>query len=429
MDREIIYPGAVPQEADVLAPQRHAVEALGWLAFTIFGSTTSVEGMTVGPTSPASLAVQVAPGAIYAPLALDANAFSTLEADPRVVMQQGLLRDTAPLTLTPPTISGQSRVYVIQATCQVVDTDPGVLPYYNPADPNTALTGPGGAGTPQNTRRAAQAVVSLKAGVAASTGTETAPTPDAGYVELARVTLANGATSIPAANIVANASLRRKIGSLPDLRDILVGSRQQVFGTAGTFSWTVPENVYRIRGRVWGGGGGGGAAAASSGNSAAGSAGGGGGYTSGVVSVFPGQVLTITVAPGGTSGIVSGTTPTNGGAGGSSSVGSFLTSTGGAGGASAYNSIAGAGGAGGESFGGSEAQSGTIGSVPLLFGATYAGGPGGGTFGTSNSYVGGVGATGPGGIGPGGGGSGAAASNGAGGSGGPGAAGRVILEY
>jgi hypothetical protein len=224
MDRKIVYPAAIPQETDVLAPQRYAVEAVGWLAQSVMGSAVTVEGMTVGPNSPAALNVIVQPGAIYAPLSLDATAYSTLGTDTRTVMQQGLLRDAVTLAITPPGTVGQSRVYVVQAACQVVDTDPGVLPYYNAADPTTAWSGPNNSGTPQNTRRAVQAVVSLKAGTAAATGSETAPTPDAGYVELARVTVANGATSITSGNIVANASLRQKVAALPDLRAMFGGT-------------------------------------------------------------------------------------------------------------------------------------------------------------------------------------------------------------
>ncbi|WP_424139352.1 hypothetical protein [Roseomonas chloroacetimidivorans] len=333
-DRRIVYPGAIPQETDVLAPQRYAVEGLGWIAQSVFGTTTTVEGMTVGPNSPAALNVVVQPGAIYAPLALDASAYSTLGADAHTVMQQGLLRDAVTLTITPPATVGQSRVYVVQAACQVVDTDPGVLPYYNAADPDTAFSGPDNSGTPQNTRRAVQAVVSLKAGTAAATGSETAPAPDAGYVELARVTVANGASSVTAGNIVANAALRRKIASLPDI----AGLFQNIQYITSSQTWTVPAGVTRVRFRAWAGGGGGGGAANP--NSAA-AGGGPGAYAEGYLAVTPGQSLGLTVGAGGARG-VSGS---NGGTGGSTVIAGFVECRGGLGGGGANGVISGSAGA------------------------------------------------------------------------------------
>ena len=91
------------------------------------------------------------------------------------------------------------------------------------------------------------------------------------------------------------------------------GGQVAIYQTPGSFSFTVPAGVFRLRRRVAGAGGGGR-------NSGAG--GGGGGYSQDVINVAPGQVIAIVVgAPGAT-----GASPT---AGGSSSCGT-ISATGGA---------------------------------------------------------------------------------------------------
>jgi hypothetical protein len=204
MDRRIVYPGQIPLETDLLFTAKASAVGLAQLTAAVFGNNSLVTGMAVTPTSPASLRVQVEPGALYAPLPIDATSYGSLGADSDQMVVQGLLLDSQVLTLVPPTTSGRSQVFLIQASCQVVDTDPTVLPYYNADNPDLAFTGPGNSGTPQNTTRAVRAVISIKAGTSAPTGSQVAPAPDAGNIPLSEVTLANGATSITSANIKAS---------------------------------------------------------------------------------------------------------------------------------------------------------------------------------------------------------------------------------
>jgi hypothetical protein len=70
--------------------------------------------------------------------------------------------------------------------------------------------------------------------------------------------------------------------------------RIQTYTTAGTYSWTVPDGVIRVALEIWGGGGGG--YNDGGGNFAYG---GGGGYAFSIVSVVPGEVLTVVVGAGG----------------------------------------------------------------------------------------------------------------------------------
>lgn len=152
------------------------------------------------------------------------------------------------------------------------------------------------------------------------------------------------------------------------LRDV-ARSRSTPYLTAGTFAFTVPAGVYRIKCRVIGGGGGaGGSASAKSGGG-----GGAGGYAEGGIDVIPGQTITITVGAGGQGG----TAGNFGASGGLSSVGGFMSASGGAYG-DAGGGGTGAGGFGGIGSGGDINSVGSDGSDGTTNGAA-GGGTGGGS--------------------------------------------------
>ncbi len=151
--------------------------------------------------------------------------------------------------------------------------------------------------------------------------------------------------------------------------------------TSGTTNWIVPAGVTSITIECWGGGGGGGGAKADASTVAAGAAGGGGGYAKTTIPVNAGETYVLNVGAAGTAGV--GSTPTNGGAGGSSTVtfGSpVVTASGGNGGlASAAGNTLSGGGTGG------------TGTINLGTGVTYSGGAGSGGRGNgSNGMVGGA---------------------------------------
>lgn len=155
-----------------------------------------------------------------------------------------------------------------------------------------------------------------------------------------------------------------------------LGLRKQInYGAPGSTTFTVPAGVYLIFARVWGGGGGGGGVGAGGGGASGGA---GGGYAEGFYAVTPGQVIPVVVGAGGSAG---NGTPTNGGTGGTSSVGAFLSATGGAGGGSASGGsaapvISGVGvGTGGQlNLNGVPSNSG------LAIGGQYLGSAGGGSY-------------------------------------------------
>lgn len=202
MDRKIVYAGAIPQDTDQLYASQFAMIGLAKLAQAIFGTSTIVNGLAVTASSPASMVVNVAAGEIYELATLEATAFSSLSADTtHSILKQGISLDSQKLTLTAPTTTGYSINYLIQATYQDTDSDAATLPYYNSSNPSQPYSGPNNTATQQYTTRKGAIVVSAKAGVAATTGSQVTPSPDSGYAGLYVVTVAYGATTITASNI------------------------------------------------------------------------------------------------------------------------------------------------------------------------------------------------------------------------------------
>lgn len=61
MDRQIVFPGSIPLDTDVLSIQRNNMIALGYLAQATLGTSAQVDGLFCSPTAPASLTVTVGP--------------------------------------------------------------------------------------------------------------------------------------------------------------------------------------------------------------------------------------------------------------------------------------------------------------------------------------------------------------------------------
>lgn len=204
MDRQIVYPGAIPLETDLLNTNKNAMIGLSKLAAAILGTSTFLNGLACTPTGPASLQVYVAPGEIYSLQNIDGTPYSSIAADTaHAILKQGIMLDQATLSCPAPVTAGQSVNYLIQVAYQDTDSGAVVLPYYNSSNPSQAYAGPANSGTAQNTVRKGVCAVSAKAGVAATTGTQTTPAPDAGYIGAFVVTVAYGQTQITAPNISA----------------------------------------------------------------------------------------------------------------------------------------------------------------------------------------------------------------------------------
>jgi hypothetical protein len=418
MDRNIVYPGSIPLDTDLLATNRHVMVALGALLQAVLGDSTTVDGLHVVPTVPASLAVEVSPGSLSELVPLEASAYGSLPADGTELVKMATNLAPVALTLTAPTTPGQSVAWLIQAAFQESDTDAVVLPYYNAANPAEPYLGPGNAGTAQATRRVQRVQLQAKPGVPAATGSQAAPAVDAGWLGLAVVTVAHGQASVDAGHIAARVDVPRIAFRLPELRPGFAS--MQSFAASGSF--VVPAGVSRVRVRAIGGGGGGGGNTTQGG----GGGGGGGGYAEGVFSVSPGQVIAVTVGQGGAGGANNaGSAAGNSGAsGGASSFGAMLSAAGGLGGQGALSGGQGDSGPGGGGAGGTLNMTGGAGNAGSNaggagfggFGGAAAGGGGGGAASSGLPSAGAV----PGGGGAGGGGNYAGAA---------GARGVVIVEY
>jgi hypothetical protein len=333
LDRKIVYPGQIPLETDLLGTNQNAMIGLGKLAAAIFGTAGTVNGLTVGPNTPAALNVVVSPGEIYQLQNLEATAYSSLPADTtHTVVKQGILLDPAVLACPAPTTAGFSINYLIEATYVDADNGPTVLPYYNASNPSQAYNGPNGTGTAQATNRAGQVQLQVKAGIAAATGSQVTPAVDAGYIALAVVTVANGQATVVAGNIVAASDGLRITQPVTTGRLLNI----QVITASGVYTPTAGTKSVQVE-VIGGGGAGGGVSAAAAGQAASGGGGGSGarGISTRISTGFSG--VAITVGAGGV-----GVTGGAGGAGGTSSFGSFVSAPGG-GGASLQTSQAGPG--------------------------------------------------------------------------------------
>ena len=82
MDRNIVYPGGIPLDTDLLLINKNAMVGLGYLAQAVLGQSTVADGLVCPPTSPASMTVTVGPGSLTQLTALDTLSYGSLPADP-----------------------------------------------------------------------------------------------------------------------------------------------------------------------------------------------------------------------------------------------------------------------------------------------------------------------------------------------------------
>jgi len=230
LDRQIIYPGQIPLETDLLNTNRNAMIGLSKFSGALIGTQTVASGLACTPNSPAALNVVVGPGELYSLQNLDGTAYSSLAADTtHQIVKQGILLDAVTLACPAPVTAGFSVNYLIEAAYQDVDTTSVALPYYNAANPSQAYSGPGNSGVSQATQRKGTVVLTAKAGTAATTGTQTTPAPDAGNVGLFIVTVANGQSTITSTSIstAANAPF---VPSLLKVRQLANSIADPAFG-------------------------------------------------------------------------------------------------------------------------------------------------------------------------------------------------------
>ena len=323
MDRQIVYPGAIPLDTDVLNLERNVMIAEGFLAQGAFGTGTQVWGLFCGPTTPASMSIVVAPGAIVSQQVVDQNAFGSLAADTTdALVKVGINLTSTSLTTTAPASTGQSINYLIEASFLEEDTTPVVLPYYNASNPAQPYTGPSNSGAAQNTQRLQRVQLQLKAGTPANTGAQTTPAVDSGWVGLYVVTVAYGQTTVTTGNISAYPAAPFVGGGKFTTGRLI---NVQTFTSSGTYNST-PGTASIVIEAVGGGASGGGTAATGAGQGSVSSGGGAGSIAVGrFTSGFTGG-LAVTIGAGGGAPSAG---QNNGNNGGTSSVGSLISCPGG----------------------------------------------------------------------------------------------------
>ncbi|OYV24826.1 MAG: hypothetical protein B7W99_00280 [Rhodospirillales bacterium 20-58-10] len=417
MDRNIVYPGSIPMDTDILGLNRNAMVGIGALTAAVLGNNIVADGLACTPTLPASLTVNVGPGSITQLSAVDTSSYGSLSADMSdQIVKTGISLQSTSFTLALPATSGQSINYLIEAAFSELDTSPVVLPYVNAANPSLPYSGPSNSGTAQNTQRIQRVQLQLKPGAAAISGTQITPAVDTGWVGLYVVTVNYGQTAVTASSITISPGAPFLNFKLPSLRPGF--STMQVFSSSGNF--VVPNGVSIARVRVLGGG-----AAAGYHSTMPGAGGGAGGEAFGIITgLSVGQPIAVTVGAGGTAL----TSPGVGNTGGTSSFGSYMSATGGTGGnGGTVAQFAMAGGVGGVGTGGQINRSGSYGSDSIV--VACRGGDGGGP-GNGRAASGPLSGLSAGGYGGGGGGGGTTTSGTLVGSpGGAGAPGIVVVEY
>ena len=206
MNRQFVYSGGIPQDVDLLKPQKNAMLGLSGLTESLMGQGTFMNGLACLPGF--GLQVVIAPGQLYSLLQVDPTAYGSITADTtHTVMKQGINPDITGLTVTAPTTAGYSKCTLIQGRLIETDGDSAVLPYYNASNPTVAWNGVANGGVAQNTSRKVLIDIQAKAGVQALTGTQVAPTADSGYVGMYVITLAYGALAVVQSNITAHANI------------------------------------------------------------------------------------------------------------------------------------------------------------------------------------------------------------------------------
>ncbi len=411
MDRQIVYPGSVPLDTDLLTIQRNTAVALGVLTQAVLGTATVLDGLSISPGG--GLTVVVGPGSLSGAALVDEVPFGSLPADGRGVVRTGLNLDPTPITLAAPGAGAQC--WLIQASLQQADGGPVALPYYNASNPAVAWSGPLNSGLAQNTQRTQRVALQAKPGPAVTDGSQVPPAADVNWVGLYSVTVRAGAAAVVAADIAVIPGAPFLYYRLPQLTPGF--SRLLALPVGG--GWTVPAGVRLAKVRLVGGGGGGGGGDTGYG----GGGGGAGGYAEGVVQLVPGTVIPVMIGAGGAgagplaSGVAGGVTSF--GAAGPAVVGA----TGGQGGAS--NNPDSHGGAGGSGTGGAVLMPGGFGADGPRTGNVPAGCGGASAFGGGGrgAFQGGGPANGQ---APG---SGAGGAYGTPSTGGTGAQGLVIIEF
>jgi len=185
-DRQIIYDQEQGTVGDVLQMQQNYYIGLSRLMGQLI-NYPALGGFLCTPTSPASFGVNIGDGEIYSQEVTDATDYGVapndIAADPTLIVKQGIYYAGTFSAPAPVTI-GYSINYLIQVGFEETDGSPQSRIFFT----GPALT--------VNTVRQDLGVVQIKAGTAATTGTQVTPTPDVDFVGAWVITVNYGDTAV-----------------------------------------------------------------------------------------------------------------------------------------------------------------------------------------------------------------------------------------
>lgn len=190
-DRQLIYTLEQLTTVDMLQTQQNYYIALSRFMQEIV-NPNALGGFLCTPTAVPSLNVDIGTGEIYITAPIDTTDYGVapndIPADATPILKQGIYNGGTFSTPAPVTV-GESINYLIQITFQEIDND---------LQPRLFKVG----GTINvNTIRQDNAIVQIKAGTPAPTGTQVTPSPDAGFIGAWVITVAYGQTTVTSGDI------------------------------------------------------------------------------------------------------------------------------------------------------------------------------------------------------------------------------------
>ena len=252
MDRQIVYPGGIPLDTDILNIERSVMVTLGYLAQAVLGTSTVADGLSCNPTLPASMSVTVDPVASRSLAWWTRSLLVLCQQRPANRFSAWLSISRLQVFLWPrPAALARQSTTSSKPACWNRTGRRSFCPIIMLQIQTSLIVAQGTPGRLRTRRGLQQVQLQLKAGAPGPTGTQQTPTVDAGWAGLYVITVGSGQTSVTAGNIV----------TLPSAPFINWKLPQQTPGTRNLASftpisqgdWAAPAGISVVRLRIWAG--------------------------------------------------------------------------------------------------------------------------------------------------------------------------------
>lgn len=181
------------------------------LQVTLGQTGSYISNLLLSPTSPASLTLNLTNGFLASLQPVDASAYGSLTATTQQVMQLAFNNQTN-VVINNTLEAGQAQYVLIEVGFQQQDSDAIVLNYVNLSNPAVPLSGPGNSGIAQDTIRNEVAIITVKYGTPATSGSEVPPVVDAGNVAIAYIDLEAAQVTITSGQILDPTAVYNETG-------------------------------------------------------------------------------------------------------------------------------------------------------------------------------------------------------------------------